>query len=151
MTQRLMIALSFLMLFTGTGLAHHSFSATYDTSKTVNIEGKVVQFLLRNPHSFLHVAVLKDGILQQCDSPRHMYDHPNNVFVAGFIGSPAMNLLEVPVADGGVDVGGHTVPVERATLTNAGKNVTLGVRPEDLEVATEGGGIEVTVDEWVAS
>ena len=61
MTHRLMFALSFLMLFTGTGLAHHSFSATYDTSKTVNIEGKVVQFLLRNPHSFLHVAITKDG------------------------------------------------------------------------------------------
>ena len=43
------------------------------------------------------VAVLKDGLLQQCDSPRRMYDHPNNVFVAGFIGSPAMNLLDVAV------------------------------------------------------
>ena len=41
------------------------------------------------------VAVLKDGLLQQCDTPRRMYDHPNNVFVAGFIGSPAMNLLDV--------------------------------------------------------
>ena len=41
----------------GTLFAHHSFTATYDTGKTVNIQGKVVQFLLRNPHSFLHVAV----------------------------------------------------------------------------------------------
>ena len=61
MRRRLMIALSGLLLCTGTGFAHHSFSATYDTSKTMNIEGKVVQFLLRNPHSFLHVAVAKDG------------------------------------------------------------------------------------------
>ena len=50
------------VLLTGAAAyAHHSYGATYDTSKTVNIEGKVVQFLLRNPHSFLHVAVLKDG------------------------------------------------------------------------------------------
>ena len=51
------------------------------------------------------VAVLKDGLLQQCDTPRRMYDHPNNVFVAGFIGSPAMNLLDVAVVDGGVKPG----------------------------------------------
>lgn len=93
------------------------------------------------------VAVLKDGILMQCDSPRRMYDHPNNVFVAGFIGSPAMNLLDVDVADGGVKVGGSTVPVERAILdASSGKNITLGVRPEDLELTTEGQGIPVTVD-----
>ena len=56
------------------------------------------------------VAVLKDGLLQQCDTPRRMYDHPNNVFVAGFIGSPAMNLLEVPVTDGGVKFGTQHLP-----------------------------------------
>ena len=93
------------------------------------------------------VAVLKDGILQQCDTPRHMYDRPNNVFVAGFIGSPAMNLLDVDVTDGGVSVGGATVPVERERLAKAsGKSVTLGVRPEDLELTSEGQGIPVTVD-----
>src|SRR6476646_6552367 len=78
------------------------------------------------------VAVLKDGLLQQCDTPRHMYDHPNNVFVAGFIGSPAMNLMEVPVVDGGVKFGSGVHPVDREHLTGAGKSVTLGVRPEDL-------------------
>src|SRR5512132_793344 len=62
------------------------------------------------------VAVMKDGVLQQCDTPRHMYDHPNNVFVAGFIGSPAMNLLDVSVVDGGVKVGNSTVPIARADL-----------------------------------
>jgi multiple sugar transport system ATP-binding protein len=62
------------------------------------------------------VAVLKDGYLQQCDAPRYMYDHPNNVFVAGFIGSPAMNLLDVPVVEGGVKLGAYTVPLDRDTL-----------------------------------
>ncbi len=92
------------------------------------------------------VAVLKDGILQQCDSPRRMYDHPQNVFVAGFIGSPAMNLMEGAVTDGGINLGGHTVPIERDLLKNVGKNVTLGVRPEDLELSTDGTGIPVTID-----
>ncbi len=93
------------------------------------------------------VAVLKDGLLQQVDTPRHMYDHPDNVFVAGFIGSPAMNLLEVPVVDGGVKVGDATLPVERSVLGGAGGDaVTLGVRPEDLDLATDGTGLPVVVE-----
>ena len=52
------------------------------------------------------VAVLKDGLLQQVDTPRNLYDNPANAFVAGFIGSPAMNLLSVNVADGQAHVGG---------------------------------------------
>ena len=62
------------------------------------------------------VAVLKDGLLQQCDTPRRMYDHPDNVFVAGFIGSPAMNLFNVPVVDGGVKFGAGTHPIDRERL-----------------------------------
>ncbi|MBK9102033.1 MAG: sn-glycerol-3-phosphate ABC transporter ATP-binding protein UgpC [Austwickia sp.] len=92
------------------------------------------------------VAVLKDGLLQQCDSPRRMYDHPNNVFVAGFIGSPAMNLFDVPVVDGGVKFGDHTHPVDRSWLADAGSHVTLGVRPEDLEISATGGGLPITID-----
>ncbi|SNT04822.1 ABC transporter ATP-binding protein [Rhodococcoides kyotonense] len=92
------------------------------------------------------VAVLKDGVLQQCDTPRRMYEHPNNVFVAGFIGSPAMNLLELPLVDGGVSFGGEVVPVPRSAIAGIGEStVTLGVRPEDLEITT-GSGLEVTID-----
>ncbi len=93
------------------------------------------------------VALLKDGLLMQCDTPRRMYDHPNNVFVAGFIGSPAMNLIDVEQTDGGVTVGGSHVPVERGVLAGStGKRVTLGVRPEDLDVVSEGEGIPVEID-----
>jgi multiple sugar transport system ATP-binding protein len=92
------------------------------------------------------VAVLKDGILQQCDTPRDMYDHPENVFVAGFIGSPAMNLFDVPIVDGGVKFGSTIYPIERGLLTDVGKEVTLGVRPEDLTIRMEGEGLPVTVD-----
>ncbi len=91
------------------------------------------------------VAVLKDGLLQQVDSPRNMYDRPNNLFVAGFIGSPAMNLVEVPIADGGVKFGNSVVPVSREALSAAAdkgdRTVTVGVRPEHFDIVDgEGGG-----------
>ena len=94
------------------------------------------------------VAVLKDGILQQVDKPRHMYDRPANMFVAGFIGSPAMNLFQLPVSnDRGLRLGGHDVPIERSTLsTLSGATVALGVRPEDLHVVGSGEGIAATVE-----
>ena len=94
------------------------------------------------------VAVLKDGLLQQVDTPRRMYDHPNNVFVAGFIGSPAMNLLNLSVVDGGVAFGNAIYPVAREVLGEAaGAKVTVGVRPEDLEVSDNGLKVEVDVVE----
>jgi multiple sugar transport system ATP-binding protein len=94
------------------------------------------------------VAVLKDGILQQVDKPRHMYDNPNNVFVAGFIGSPAMNLFDVPVTGGGVapTIGGYNFKVPREAVDKAsGATVTIGVRPENLTVATDDNGIDAEV------
>ena len=75
------------------------------------------------------VAVLKDGLLQQCDSPRRMYDHPDNVFVAGFIGSPAMNLLDLPVTDGGVQFGDALMPISREDAKDLGSHVTRGRAP----------------------
>ncbi|WP_327235961.1 sn-glycerol-3-phosphate ABC transporter ATP-binding protein UgpC [Streptomyces sp. NBC_01317] len=90
------------------------------------------------------VAVLKDGLLQQVDSPRNMYDRPANLFVAGFIGSPAMNLVEVPITDGGVKFGNSVVPVSREALSAAtekgDKTVTVGVRPEHFDLAAEAEG-----------
>ncbi|BDI23735.1 ABC transporter ATP-binding protein [Herbiconiux sp. L3-i23] len=94
------------------------------------------------------IAVLKDGILQQVGTPRDLYERPNNVFVAGFIGSPAMNLFPADLADGGVKFGSQLVNVERDTLAGtSGAQVTVGVRPEDLVVSTtQGEGLQVTVD-----
>ncbi|HEU4756409.1 MAG TPA: TOBE domain-containing protein, partial [Agromyces sp.] len=94
------------------------------------------------------IAVLKDGVLQQVGTPRELYERPNNVFVAGFIGSPAMNLFHADVVDGGVKFGTATVEVDRDALTSAsGPLVTIGVRPEDIQVsATQGEGLEVIVD-----
>ena len=85
------------------------------------------------------VAVLKDGLLQQCDSPLQLYDAPRNLFVAGFIGSPAMNLIEGNVQQDGVHLGDYTVPVPRETLAKAAneQNLVLGIRPENFRVSNE--------------
>ena len=93
------------------------------------------------------IAVLKDGILQQVGSPRDLYEKPTNVFVAGFIGSPAMNLFEVNVADGGVQFGTAIAPVEREALagSSSGK-VVVGIRPEDVVISNSGEGLTVEVD-----
>ncbi|MDN5858141.1 MAG: sn-glycerol-3-phosphate ABC transporter ATP-binding protein UgpC, partial [Pseudonocardia sp.] len=94
------------------------------------------------------VAVLKDGILQQVDTPRHMYDKPANVFVAGFIGSPAMNLLPVSLDGDVLHFGGAEIRVPREAADGAGatRDVTVGVRPEDMNVVGEGEGMPVEVD-----
>ena len=94
------------------------------------------------------IAVLKDGLLQQVGTPRDLYERPDNVFVAGFIGSPAMNLVPAQLAEGGVRFGNAVVPVEADTLGRAhGAAVTIGVRPEDIQVgAADGQGLSVVVD-----
>ncbi|GAA4414615.1 sn-glycerol-3-phosphate ABC transporter ATP-binding protein UgpC [Georgenia halophila] len=97
------------------------------------------------------IAVLKDGVLQQIGSPRDMYDTPANVFVAGFIGSPAMNLGDFNVQDGQAVLGSARVPLTRTTLDaitpeDEGR-IILGFRPEALDQVPEGqGGIPVSVN-----
>jgi multiple sugar transport system ATP-binding protein len=91
------------------------------------------------------VAVLAGGKLQQCDTPRHLYDNPVNQFVAGFIGSPAMNLQTVPLADGGAGLAGTVIPLPaavRAAASQAGlRELVLGIRPEHLHLADGAGEI----------
>jgi multiple sugar transport system ATP-binding protein len=97
------------------------------------------------------VAVLKDGLLMQVDTPRNLYDRPKNVFVAGFIGSPAMNLIEGDVASDGIHIGDYVVPVPRDTLAKAPdeKRLMLGIRPENFTLGEgdQGIGIDVAVVE----
>ncbi len=82
------------------------------------------------------VAVLRDGQLQQFDTPVDLYRRPCNLFVAAFMGSPSMNLVEAQVADGVVRFGKHAIDAPQVTRGIAGP-VVLGIRPTDLEpVAT---------------
>ena len=95
------------------------------------------------------VAVLSGGVLQQVDTPQNLYDHPRNVFVGAFIGSPQMNLLEATVATNG---GGTALRMGSSTLTVPasvsaarpalagydGRRVVVGIRPEHLSTAADG-------------
>jgi multiple sugar transport system ATP-binding protein len=93
------------------------------------------------------VAVIRKGMLQQADTPQALYERPVNLFVAGFIGSPAMNLLEAGIvaSDGSlaVEVGRYRLPVPDEALAARpdlrqyeGRKVVLGIRPEDMEDAS---------------
>jgi multiple sugar transport system ATP-binding protein len=92
------------------------------------------------------VAVMRKGELQQVDEPKVLYDHPVNLFVGGFIGSPSMNLVDATLEsrNGGLDtkVGSATLTLDPETLAKrpalksyVGRTVVLGIRPEDLEDA----------------
>jgi multiple sugar transport system ATP-binding protein len=85
------------------------------------------------------VAVLAGGQLQQCDTPRQLYDNPVNQFVASFIGSPAMNLQTVPLTEDGARLAGTVIPLTAAVRSAAGQagltEIVLGIRPEHLHLA----------------
>src|SRR3984885_5525053 len=89
------------------------------------------------------VAVRRDGVLQQCGAPRELYRSPVNMFVAEFIGSPAMNLLTVPVVDHCVGLGDWSIPVPRE-ITATTNELVIGVRPEHLDIGESG--IEMQID-----
>jgi len=94
------------------------------------------------------VAVIKDGVLQQVDTPQNLYDSPVNVFVAAFIGSPSMNLFAATLSVDGdsaaLTLGSHQLTLSDEVLKSrpalrdyAGRTVVVGIRPEDLEDASE--------------
>jgi multiple sugar transport system ATP-binding protein len=94
------------------------------------------------------VAVLKGGVLQQVGAPWDLYDQPTNVFVAGFMGSPAMNLINVNLATDGLSLFGPPEQVLRcgsAAVPRDCAAVTVGLRPEDMELVGEGLGLRTTV------
>jgi len=93
------------------------------------------------------VAALQDGRLQQVGPPRELYERPANLFVAGFIGSPAMNLCTVEVRNGTASFGGVDVPLP----TNGLSKLVVGVRPEALELAGDGVAARVDVVEDIGA
>jgi multiple sugar transport system ATP-binding protein len=101
------------------------------------------------------IVVMDDGRIEQVGSPLELYDRPENVFVAKFIGSPAMNLIEGTVVrrDGalGVEVDGHRLPVSAETGAGDGQAVIYGIRPEHLGIADDGFPAHVSVVEPTGS
>jgi multiple sugar transport system ATP-binding protein len=92
------------------------------------------------------VAVLRDGVIQQVDSPQALYARPENLFVAAFIGSPAMNLVEATVADGRVAFAGWELQLDPGRRPTKDGSVILGIRPEAFEDAALADGGLPTVD-----
>jgi len=93
------------------------------------------------------VAVLKDGLLQQCDTPIGLFGKPRNLFVAGFIGSPAMNLIPTTVNGESAVIGGATIPLtpaQRTALT--GSNIVVGIRPEGWSIGKPEDGVAATIE-----
>ena len=86
------------------------------------------------------VAVMRDGVLQQCDTPQKLFKSPVNLFVAAFIGSPAMNLVEARVSGGRVEFAGFSLPAppREGLAAYEGRNVILGIRPSDFDDAALG-------------
>ncbi|MGE3875338.1 MAG: ABC transporter ATP-binding protein [Parvibaculaceae bacterium] len=95
------------------------------------------------------IVILRDGRIEQIGSPLEVYDHPANLFVAAFIGSPAMNLLkgETVAAKNGLAVksGDALLPLPKAVKAEAGRKVVYGVRPEHLDPVPEGDGLAAKV------
>ncbi len=78
------------------------------------------------------VAVLRDGVLQQVDTPQRLFHEPANLFVAAFIGSPSMNLVEADVVDGSVRFAGYELTLPQGSSLGPGR-VILGIRPTDFK------------------
>jgi multiple sugar transport system ATP-binding protein len=92
------------------------------------------------------VAVMNKGEIQQVDTPLNLYSKPVNLFVAGFIGSPQMNLIEAKADNGAAKIGGYAVPVDAAAAGKMRGNITVGVRPEAWRlVGAEDGGLPISV------
>ena len=97
------------------------------------------------------IVVMEGGYIRQIGAPLDLYDRPANRFVAGFIGSPSMNLMEGIARDGGVDIRGTFVPVQNGAAPDAGRKVIFGIRPEDLALADNGIAATVSVVEPTGS
>jgi multiple sugar transport system ATP-binding protein len=85
------------------------------------------------------VAVLRDGVLQQCDTPQRLFHHPVNLFVAAFIGAPSMNFVHATVARGAVSFAGVTVPLPADTSVAGTDQVIVGMRPTCFSLETGNG------------
>lgn len=84
------------------------------------------------------IVVMQGGRIEQVGAPLELYDRPANTFVAAFIGSPSMNMLEGRISDGMVDVGGTRLPLPAGTTADEGREVIYGIRPEHLFESAEG-------------
>lgn len=94
------------------------------------------------------LVVMKDGTIQQVGTPKHVYDYPENIFVGGFIGSPAMNFLNGQVKNGYLNIGETNIAIPEEKYQNLkeqgyeNKEVVLGIRPEDIHEGEKASGFD---------
>ncbi len=95
------------------------------------------------------VVIMRDGVIEQLGSPLDVYDNPSNLFVAQFIGSPGMNIIEGTVAEEGGTLtfngGGQSLPLPPDANVNAGQKIIYGIRPEHFEPSLNGAGVQATI------
>lgn len=92
------------------------------------------------------IVVMRDGVVEQVGEPLELYDHPDNIFVAGFIGSPGMNMMKGVIRGGQIDVGdGVHIGIDKAAGASEkladGRSVVFGIRPEHLMLGDGGSGL----------
>ncbi|TPK90823.1 MULTISPECIES: sn-glycerol-3-phosphate ABC transporter ATP-binding protein UgpC [unclassified Mesorhizobium] len=97
------------------------------------------------------IVVMRDGHIEQVGAPLDLFDRPANLFVAGFIGSPSMNLLKGVMRKGGVDIAGTMFPLVPNNVVEEGRGVVYGVRPEHLEIHPDGVPAKISVVEPTGS
>lgn len=100
------------------------------------------------------IVVMRDGHIEQVGAPLELFDRPANLFVAGFIGSPSMNLLKGVVRKGDkpvVEIAGTPFPIAAKSAVEDGRNVVYGVRPEHLEIHPDGVPAKISVVEPTGS
>ena len=97
------------------------------------------------------MAIMRDGVLQQCDIPEQVYQFPANKFVAGFIGSPPMNFIPAVIKGGWIDAGDFKLPVPAGNPARdmEGKSITLGIRPEEILDAALPSNVKATAENTV--
>ncbi|MEB3779234.1 MAG: ABC transporter ATP-binding protein [Desulfurococcales archaeon] len=92
------------------------------------------------------IAVMSEGQIMQVGAPQEVYDDPANTFVAGFIGSPQMNLIKARVVDGVIEIPGYEIKLSNQPSTLTGGNIVIGVRPEKIQIGDKPPGPHVEME-----
>ena len=93
------------------------------------------------------IVVMNEGLVEQTGAPLELYDKPVNIFVAGFIGSPSMNLLNASINSNSINLGSAgSIPITRKTTSENNLDITLGIRPSHMEISKNGEGLKFQID-----
>ena len=93
------------------------------------------------------IVVMNEGLVEQIGSPLELYDKPVNIFVAGFIGSPSMNMLNASINSNSINLGSAgSIPITRKTTSENNLDITLGIRPSHMDISKNGEGLKFQID-----